>query len=206
MSKTPIVIGIAGGTNSGKSILVRQIGEMFGQQVSLLSHDFYYKRHDNLAIEEKAQLNYDHPSAFDTDLLIEHVKALKAGNSIQHPVYDFTIHNRIDKLEEVKPSKVIIVEGILIFENKELRDLCDIKLFIDAPADIRILRRIKRDVVKRGRTIESVMNQYINTVRPMHELFVEPTKRYADIIIPEGGKNKVALDIVFTKIKSLLDE
>lgn len=206
MNKEPIVIGIAGGTNSGKSTFVKAISKEFGNQISLLSHDFYYRKRDNLSYEERCKVNYDHPDAFETDLMIQHIKDLKEGKSVFHPVYDFTVHNRAAEVEEVKPSSVIVVEGILIFENQELRDLCDVKLFIDVPADIRILRRVKRDIVKRGRTIESVMSQYLTTVRPMHEMFVEPTKRYADVIIPDGGKNKVALEMVVNKIHSLLGD
>ena len=202
----PIVIGIAGGTNSGKTTMVKRIADEFGEQIAMLSHDFYYLRRDNEPFEQRCQVNYDHPDAFETDLMIQHVKALKAGQSIERPCYDYAIHNRTSEVVKVNPSKVIIIEGILIFENKELRDLCDVKLFIDAPADIRILRRIKRDVAKRGRTVESVINQYLTTVRPMHELFVEPSKQYADIIIPEGGRNIVAFEMISQKIKSLLEE
>lgn len=206
MNKEPVVIGIAGGTNSGKSTFVRGISKEFGDKISLLSHDFYYRDRSGLSYEERCKVNYDHPDAFETDLMIQHVKDLKAGKSVLHPVYDFTVHNRAEQLEEVKPTSVIVVEGILIFENEELRNLCDTRIFIDVPADIRILRRVKRDIVKRGRTIESVMNQYLTTVRPMHELYVEPTKKYADIIIPDGGKNKVALEIIVNKIHSLLED
>ena len=206
MNKEPIVIGIAGGTNSGKSTFVKAISREFGDKISLLSHDFYYRKRDNLSYEERCKVNYDHPDAFETDLMIQHIKDLKEGKSVMHPVYDFTVHNRSSEVEEVKPSSVIVVEGILMFENQELRDLCDVKLFIDVPADIRILRRVKRDIVKRGRTIESVMAQYLTTVRPMHEIYVEPTKRYADVIIPDGGKNKVALEMVVNKIHSLLSD
>lgn len=205
MNNTPLVIGIAGGTNSGKSTLVRLLAEEFGERVAMLSHDFYYRAHNDLSYEERCRLNYDHPDAFETDLMIQHIKDLKEWKSIKHPVYDFADHNRSNELVEVKPSRVIIVEGILIFANKELRDLCDMKIFIDAPADIRILRRVKRDVAKRGRTVESVMNQYLATVRPMHELYVEPTKQYADIIIPEGGKNKVAREMISHRINDILN-
>ena len=205
MNNTPLVIGIAGGTNSGKSTLVRLLAEEFGERVAMLSHDFYYRAHNDLSYEERCRLNYDHPDAFETDLMIQHIKDLKEWKSIKHPVYDFADHNRSNELVEVKPSRVIIVEGILIFANKELRDLCDMKIFIDAPADIRILRRVKRDVAKRGRTVESVMNQYLATVRPMHELYVEPTKQYADIIIPEGVKNKVAREMISHRINDILN-
>lgn len=205
MSKDALVIGIAGGTGSGKSTLVRRIEEEFGPAVALLSHDFYYKAHDELSYEERCLLNYDHPNSFDTDLLIEHIKALKEGKVISRPIYDFTIHNRAKECKDVQPAKVIIVEGILIFENKELRDQFDIKLYVDTDADVRIIRRIVRDVKKRGRTLESVVEQYLTTVKVMHEMFVEPSKKYADIIIPEGGRNEVALSMVKERIKALLE-
>ncbi|HRV33207.1 MAG: uridine kinase [Eubacteriales bacterium] len=205
MSKEAIVIGIAGGTGSGKSTMVRRIQEEFGPAVALISHDFYYKAHDELSYDERCLLNYDHPNSFDTDLMIRHLKGLRRGETICRPVYDFTIHNRSLESVPVEPAKVIIVEGILIFENKELLDLFDIKLYIDTDADVRIIRRILRDVKKRGRTLESVVEQYLTTVKVMHELFVEPTKKYADIIIPEGGRNEVALAMVNERIKHLLD-
>lgn len=205
MSKEAIVIGIAGGTGSGKSTMVRRIQEEFGPAVALISHDFYYKAHDELSYDERCLLNYDHPNSFDTDLMIRHLKCLRRGETICRPVYDFTIHNRSLESVPVEPAKVIIVEGILIFENKELLDLFDIKLYIDTDADVRIIRRILRDVKKRGRTLESVVEQYLTTVKVMHELFVEPTKKYADIIIPEGGRNEVALAMVNERIKHLLD-
>lgn len=205
MSKEAIVIGIAGGTGSGKSTMVRRIQEEFGPAVALISHDFYYKAHDELSYDERCLLNYDHPNSFDTDLMIRHLKGLRRGETICRPVYDFTIHNRSLESVPVDPAKVIIVEGILIFENKELLDLFDIKLYIDTDADVRIIRRILRDVKKRGRTLESVVEQYLTTVKVMHELFVEPTKKYAGIIIPEGGRNEVALAMVNERIKHLLD-
>jgi uridine kinase len=205
MSKESIVIGIAGGTGSGKSTMVRRIQEEFGPAVALLSHDFYYKAHDELSYDERCLLNYDHPNSFDTDLMIRHIRSLRTGQAIFRPVYDFTIHNRSLDSVAVEPAKVIIVEGILIFENRELRELCDIKLYIDTDADVRIIRRILRDVKKRGRTLESVVEQYLTTVKVMHEQFVEPSKKYADIIIPEGGRNEVALAMVNERIKRLLD-
>lgn len=198
-----IVIGIAGGTGSGKSTMVKRIEEEFGEQITMLCHDFYYKRHD-IPFEERKKLNYDHPNSFDTDLMIEHLKLLKQGKEIERPVYDFTIHNRVDETVKVIPSKVIIVEGILIFENKELRDLFDIKVYVDTDADVRILRRILRDVNERGRTLDSVVTQYLTTVKIMHEQFVEPSKKFADIIVPEGGFNVVALEMLKEKIYSLL--
>lgn len=198
-----IVIGIAGGTGSGKSTMVDKIKEEFKDQITMLSHDYYYKRHE-ISFEERKKLNYDHPNAFDTDLMIEHVKALKEWKEIERSVYDFTIHNRVDDTVKVKPAKVIVVEGILIFENKELRDLCDIKVYVDTDADVRILRRILRDVNERGRTLESVVTQYLTTVKLMHEQFVEPSKKFADVIVPEGGFNIVALEMLNQRIHSLL--
>lgn len=199
-----IVIGIAGGTGSGKSTMISKIKDEFHDEIAILSHDFYYKRHDDMTYEERTTLNYDHPNAFDTDLMIEHLKQLKAWTVIERPVYDFTIHNRVNETVAVHPAKVIVVEGILIFENKELRDLCDIKVFIDTDTDVRILRRILRDVEERGRTLESVVSQYLTTVKPMHEQFVEPSKKYVDIIVPEGGYNLVALEMLNERIHALL--
>ena len=167
--KDIIVIGIAGGTGSGKSTLIKKIKEEFHDEITILSHDFYYKQHDDIPFEERKKLNYDHPNAFDTDLMIEHVRRLAAGETIERPVYDFTIHNRINETVLVRPAKVIVVEGILIFENKELLDLFDIKVFIDTDADVRIIRRILRDVNERGRTLESVVHQYLTTVKLIHE-------------------------------------
>lgn len=202
-----IVIGIAGGTGSGKSTLIQRINEEFADKITMLSHDFYYKAHDEMTYEERCQLNYDHPNAIETELMIEHVKALKEWKAIERPVYDFTVHNRkADETVTVMPSKVVVVEGILIFENKELLDLFDIKVYVDTDADVRILRRILRDVQDRGRTLDSVVNQYLTTVKPMHEQFVEPSKKYADIIIPEGGFNTVALEMLNQRIYALLDE
>lgn len=199
-----IVIGIAGGTGCGKSTMIEKIRNEFMEQITILSHDFYYKEHSSLNYEERSKLNYDHPNSFDTDLMIQHIRQLKKGESIYRPVYDFTIHNRTDETVLVQPSKVIIVEGILIFENKELLDLLDIKVFIDTDADVRIIRRILRDVSERGRTLESVITQYLTTVKLMHEQFVEPSKKNADIIIPEGGYNVVALQMLNERIKALL--
>ena len=202
--KDLIVIGIAGGTCSGKSTLIQKIKDEFGDAITMLSHDFYYKAHNDIPFEERKRLNYDHPDSFDTDLMIEHIRKLMEGESIERPVYDFTIHNRIDETVTVMPSKVIVVEGILIFENRELRDMCDIKVFIDTDADVRIIRRIVRDVSERGRTLESVVTQYLTTVKLMHEQFVEPSKKYVDVIIPEGGYNKVALEMLNERIYALL--
>ena len=199
-----IIIGIAGGTGSGKSTLINAIKNEFCDEITILSHDYYYKAHNELTFEERKHLNYDHPNSFDTDLMIKHIKELKKGKEINRPVYDFTIHNRLDETVTLKPSKVIIVEGILIFENKELLKLFDIKVFIDTDADVRILRRIVRDVKDRGRTLDSVVEQYLTTVKLMHEQFVEPSKKNADIIIPEGGFNKVAIDMLNQRIYALL--
>lgn len=206
MEKNVIIIGIAGGTGSGKSTMIDRIEKQFSNQITILSHDFYYKAHDNMTYEERCKLNYDHPDAFDTDLMIEHIKKLKQWESIERPVYDFTIHNRVKETVTVYPAKVIVVEGILIFENRELLDLFDIKVFIDTDADVRIIRRILRDVQERGRTLESVVNQYLTTVKLMHEQFVEPSKKNADIIVPEGGYNVVALDMLNQRIHALLHD
>lgn len=196
-----MVIGIAGGTGSGKTTLTKKLKERFGPDVSVIYHDNYYKRHDGMTYEERSKLNYDHPDAFDTDQLVRDLITLRMGESIQCPVYDYTIHNRSDETIEVKPTRVVIVEGILIFENKPLRDLMDIKIFVDTDADVRILRRILRDVKERERTLDSVVDQYLTTVKPMHEAFVEPSKKYADVIVPAGGYNTVALDMIIGRIK-----
>lgn len=206
MKDNVIIIGIAGGTGCGKSTMINKIKEEFSEKITIISHDFYYKQHNDISFEDRKLLNYDHPEAFDTDLMIEHIKKLAQGECIERPVYDFTIHNRIDETVTVKPAKVIIVEGILIFESKELRDLFDIKVFIDTDADVRIIRRIIRDVKERGRTLESVVNQYLTTVKPMHEQFVEPSKKFADIIVPEGGYNVVALEMLTERIHALLEK
>lgn len=201
-----MVIGIAGGTGSGKTTITRRITQRFGNDVSVIYHDNYYKQHHSLSYEERTKLNYDHPDAFDTELLVRDLKKLKRGETVCCPVYDFTIHDRSQKTVLIKPSKVIVVEGILIFCSKELRDLMDIKIFVDTDADVRILRRIVRDVRDRGRSLDSVVNQYLTTVKPMHEQFVEPSKRKADIIIPEGGHNQVALEMVLQRVKVHLDK
>ena len=195
-----LVIGIAGGTGSGKTTLMKNIIQRFGGVVTVLSHDNYYKRHDELPLEEREKLNYDEPDALETDLMACHLEQLRRGEAIDCPVYDFTVHNRSNETIHVVPQRVIIVEGILIFENEPLRNLMDIRIFVDTDADIRLCRRIKRDVNKRGRTLESVLLQYQQTVKPMHEKYVEPSKRFADIVVPEGGKNKVALDMIMGRI------
>lgn len=200
-----IVIGIAGGTGSGKTTITREIVEHFGADVTVIYHDNYYKAHHELSYEERTQLNYDHPDAFDTDLLVRDLKALRSGEAIECPIYDYTIHDRSTQTLTVRPARVIIVEGILIFHAPELRDQMDIKLFVDADADVRILRRIQRDVKERGRSLDSVISQYLTTVKPMHEAFVEPSKRYANIIIPEGGQNKVAIEMVINRVSAHLN-
>ena len=201
-----LVIGIAGGTASGKTTLMKNLINEFGGEVTVLSHDNYYKRHDDMLYEERCKLNYDEPSAFDTSLMVYHLEQLRRGYPIECPVYDFTIHNRSDETVRLIPRKVIIVEGILIFENEALRNLMDIKIFVDADADVRLCRRIKRDVNKRGRSLESVLAQYQETVKPMHERYVEPSKKYADLVVPEGGKNPVALSMITGHIRHYLDE
>ena len=204
--KDILVIGIAGGTGSGKTTLRNNLIEKFSENVTLLSHDNYYKRHDELTYEQRCRLNYDEPAALETDLMARHLDSLRHGQSIDCPVYDFTQHNRSNETIHIRPEKVIIVEGILIFENRELRELMDIRIFVDTDADVRLCRRIKRDVNKRGRTLESVLTQYQTTVKPMHEKYVEPSKRFADIVVPEGGKNFVALDMIIGRIQRHLDE
>ena len=200
------VIGIAGGTASGKTTIVNKLKDFFGDDVELISHDSYYKAHDDMPYEERAKLNYDHPSSFDTDRMIDDIKALKRGETVYIPVYDFSIHKRTKKTVKVEPKRVIMIEGILIFENKELRDLMDIKIFVDTDADERLMRRIIRDMKYRGRTIESIITQYQTTVKPMHEEFVEPSKKYADIIIPRGGENKAAMEILKGHLNIMLNE
>ena len=207
MANKITIIGVAGGSGSGKSTLVKKLQEAFrGDDVATLCHDYYYKAHSELTYEERTKLNYDHPQAFDTDMMVEHIKALKSNVPIEHPVYSFVEHNRTEERVPVKPSKVIIIDGILIFENQALRDLMDIRIYIDADADVRICRRIKRDVTKRGRTLESVITQYQTTVKPMHEKYVEPSKRFAHIVVPEGGKNQVALQMIEGYIQKYLEE
>ena len=200
-----MVVGIAGGTGSGKTTITKKLMQRFGGDVSVIYHDNYYKAHHNMSYEERSRLNYDHPDSFDTDLLIQAVKDLKAGRSVTCPVYDYTIHDRSDKVIVVRPAKVIIVEGILIFQSRELCQQMDIKIYVDTDADVRILRRIVRDVRDRGRSLDSVVNQYLSTVKPMHEQFVEPSKRNADIIIPEGGHNQVAMEMVMERVRAHIE-
>ncbi len=199
-----MVIGIAGGTGSGKTTITRKLIECFGPDVSVIHHDNYYKAHHDISYEERTKLNYDHPNAFDTDMLIRDLKQLKRGRAIQCPVYDYSIHDRTDRTVTIRPTRVIIVEGILIYESRELCREMDIKIYVDTDADVRILRRIVRDVRDRGRSLESVIDQYLTTVKPMHEQFVEPSKRRADVIIPEGGQNKVALEMVVERVRAHL--
>ena len=186
-----IVIGVAGGTGSGKTTLVKALMNRFGDNISVLSHDNYYKRHDEMSYEERTHLNYDCPDAFDTDMMIEHLRMLKNGQAIDCPTYDYTIHNRADGVLHIEPRKVIVVEGIMIF--------------VDADADVRLCRRIRRDVKKRGRSIDSVIDQYLTTVKPMHELYVEPSKKNANLIVPEGGKNLIALEMIINRIQRHID-
>lgn len=196
-----LVIGIAGGTGSGKTTLMKNLIERLGSDVTVLSHDNYYRAHDDIPYEERCKLNYDEPASLETDLMVRHLDMLRHGQAIDCPVYDFSVHNRSSETIHVEPSSVIIVEGIMIFENKPLRDLMDIKIFVDTDADIRLCRRIKRDVRKRGRSLESVLEQYQSTVKPMHDQYVEPSKKYADLIVLEGGKNYVALDMILGRIR-----
>ena len=201
-----IVIGIAGGTGSGKTTITREIVRSLGGEVTVITHDSYYCARHDLSYEERTKLNYDHPDAFDTEMLAAALRELREGRPIEMPVYDYTIYDRTDRTQTVYPTRVILVEGILIFHQEELRSLMDIKIFVDTDADVRILRRILRDVEKRGRTLESVIRQYLTTVKPMHEAFVEPSKRYADIIIPEGGQNQVALDMLMNRVRYHLEK
>ena len=200
-----LVIGVAGGSGSGKTTLMNNIVRRFEDNITVLSHDSYYRRHDDMTYEERCQLNYDEPAALETELMVQHLDLLRQGIAIDCPDYDFTVHNRSDKVIRVEPRKIIIVEGILIFENKELRDLMDIRIFVDTDADIRLCRRVKRDVNKRGRSLESVLLQYQETVKPMYEKYVEPSKKYAHILVPEGGKNAVALDLVVNLIEKHIE-
>ncbi|MDQ0231548.1 uridine kinase [Metabacillus malikii] len=206
MKKKPIVIGVAGGSGSGKTSVTKAIYEHFkGHSILMLEQDFYYKDQSNVPFEERLKTNYDHPLAFDNDLLLEHLNALLDHKSIHKPIYDYKLHTRSKDVMLVEPKDVIILEGILILEDKRLRDIMDIKLFVDTDADLRIIRRISRDMKERGRSFDSIIEQYLSVVRPMHNQFIEPTKRYADIIIPEGGHNYVAIDLMVTKIQTILE-
>ncbi|WP_043933966.1 uridine kinase [Bacillus sp. EB01] len=207
MDRKPVVIGVAGGSGSGKTSVTKAIFDSFqGHSILMIEQDYYYKDQSGLPFEERLKTNYDHPLAFDNDLLIEHIEKLLAREPIEKPVYDYSLHTRSSQVIHVEPKDVIILEGILILEDERLRNLMDIKLFVDTDADIRILRRLQRDIKERGRTVESVIEQYVNVVRPMHNQFIEPTKRYADVIIPEGGHNYVAIDLMVTKIQTILEQ
>ena len=202
-----IIIGIAGGTGSGKTTLTERLRDHFGaDEVSVINHDSYYKRHDELPYEERCKLNYDHPDAFDNDLLIQHLKELKAGRAIDCPVYDYADHNRSSEVQHIEPAPVLIVEGILPLAEPELCKLFDYKIYVDTDADERILRRLVRDVKERGRSLDSVINQYLTTVKPMHEAFVEPSKRNADIIVPNGGENTAAVEMLAHHIRNLIEK
>ena len=203
--KTPVIIGIAGGTGSGKTTVARAIYDRVGKdRIEWISHDSYYRNFDGLSAEERRNINFDHPDSLETELLIRHLDVLAKGSSVEVPMYDFAAHARRPETQRVEPRRVVIVEGILVLAEAELRRRIDIKLFVDTPADIRFVRRLVRDIETRGRTLQSVVQQYITTVRPMHEEFVEPSKRYADLIIPEGGENQVALDAIIARVEHLV--
>ncbi|MGG0716389.1 uridine kinase [Robertmurraya massiliosenegalensis] len=205
--RKPVVIGVTGGSGSGKTSVTRAIYNRFkGHSILMIEQDSYYKDQSHLPFEERLKTNYDHPLAFDNDLLFEHIQLLQNNHSIEKPVYDYALHTRSEEVIVVEPRDVIILEGILVLEDERLRSIMDIKLFVDTDADIRIIRRLSRDIKERGRTLDSVIDQYVNVVRPMHNQFIEPTKRYADIIIPEGGHNHVAIDLMVTKIQTILEQ
>ncbi len=207
MKRKPVVIGVAGGSGSGKTSVTKSIYETFkGHSILMLEQDFYYKDQSHLPFEERLKTNYDHPLAFDNDLLIEHIESLLRYEAVEKPVYDYSVHTRSSDVIHVEPKDVIILEGILILEDERLRNLMDIKLYVDTDADLRIIRRLVRDIKERERSMDSVIDQYVNVVRPMHNQFIEPTKRYADIIIPEGGHNFVAIDLMVTKIQTILEQ
>lgn len=202
----PVIFGVAGGTGSGKTTVANRILERIGQQhIAYVPHDAYYKHQTNLSLEERRKTNYDHPDSLETTLMIKHLNELLAGEAVDIPVYDFTIHLRTDRTTHIEPAPIILVEGILIFTEPRLRDLFNVKIYVDTDADIRLIRRLQRDMQERGRTFDSVIHQYLTTVRPMHLEFVEPSKRYADVIIPEGGYNEVAIEMVAARIRNLLD-
>ncbi len=203
----PVIIGVAGGSGSGKTTVAMRVREMCpGQTIQIIHHDSYYHDSSHLPLEQRAEINYDHPNAFETKLLIEHLRQLHAGNSVEVPHYDYALHSRQAETDTCHPADIVFVEGILVLESRALRELMDIRLYVDVDADERVLRRMKRDTTKRGRTMESVMEQYLTVVRPMHLQFVLPSKRYAHVIIPEGGHNKVAIDLIATKIQNIIRE
>jgi len=206
-ARIPIIIGVAGGTGSGKTTVSQAILERVGRdRIAYIQHDSYYKDQSHLPPEERAKINFDHPDALETGLLVQHLKQLRAGHPVEVPVYDFTTHTRTSQTRRVEPRRVILVEGILIFADDALRDMMDVKIYVDTDADIRFIRRLERDITERGRTMRSVIDQYLATVRTMHLEFVEPSKRYADVIIPEGGFNPVALDMVVARIEAMIEE
>ena len=198
------VVGIAGGSASGKTSIINRLKNLFKDEIVMIGHDYYYWTNDNLSMEERVKLNYDHPKSFETEKLIEDLKALKSGKDVELPIYDYTIHTRKKETLKVSPKPVVIVEGILILENQQLRDLMDIKVYVDVDADIRLIRRLLRDTKKRGRSVDSVLTQYLNTVKPMHEEFIEPSKKHADIIIPRGAENEPAVNMLVEQLRSLL--
>ncbi len=203
----PIVIGVAGGTGSGKTTVANQILRRVGtQHITYIPHDAYYRDHSHLSPQQRDQVNYDHPDSLETELLIEHLQELRAGHAVEIPVYDFTTHTRTQQTRHVEPARVILVEGILVFSEPKLRELFDVMLYVDTDADVRFIRRLQRDIEERGRSVESVCVQYLSTVRLMHLEFVEPSKRYANVIIPEGGFNEVAIEMVAARIKGMLQE
>ena len=206
MSEGPVIIGVTGGSGSGKTSVCREIFKQFqGKSIMMLEHDSYYKDQSHMSFEERLETNYDHPLAFDTDLLIEQFKQLMAGEAVDIPVYDYTNHTRSEEVIHQEPKEVIILEGIMILENQRLRDLMDIKIFVDTDDDLRIIRRIQRDMTERGRSLDSIIDQYLGVVKKMHEQFIEPTKKYADVIIPEGAHNTVAIDLMVSKIRMILN-
>ena len=206
MSEGPVIIGVTGGSGSGKTSVCREIFKQFqGKSIMMLEHDSYYKDQSHMSFEERLETNYDHPLAIDTDLLIEQLKQLIAGEAVDIPVYDYTNHTRSEEVIHQEPKEVIILEGIMILENQRLRDLMDIKIFVDTDDDLRIIRRIQRDMTERGRSLDSIIDQYLGVVKKMHEQFIEPTKKYADVIIPEGAHNTVAIDLMVSKIRMILN-
>lgn len=201
---SPVIIGIAGGTGSGKTTVALRVQEAApGKTVQIIHHDSYYHDNSHLSLKDRAKINYDHPNAFDTDLLVEHLKMLKRGETVDVPVYDYSIHSRLPETRRVEPADIIFVEGILVLESSALRELMDIRLYVGVDADERFIRRLQRDIHERGRTVESVIEQYMTVVRPMHNQFVNPTKKYAHLIIPEGGHNQVAIDLIASKIQAI---